>query len=78
MLPAREKSQNAVYRREEVQASMNGMKYEIIDNHGVVTDAPSIEKANQLFDRIYNRQGEYYDFDWEGDLKLVEVLRLVR
>ena len=52
--------------------------YEIHDEQGLIADAKSEGEALVIFEEIRDRVGDYKNFDWYGDLKLVEVICTTR
>jgi len=54
-----------------------GIRYIVYDDGGVISDATFLEEAESIFNDIYNKEGEYEDFEWNGDLVLVEEIKRV-
>lgn len=56
------------------------MKYQIIDDKGVIYGCDDLDEIQAVWDDIVNdNESEYIDPDgWEGDLKLVQVLGITR
>lgn len=52
--------------------------YEIIDNKGVIYSGENLAEMENVYNAMINKDDEYIDDDWQGDLKLVHVLRVER